>query len=460
MPTPSVLEILKPAIGPSSSHTLGPLLAAQDFAHLIADAGLTSGRIHVTLMGSLAWTGAGHLTDAAVTAGLAGFGVQQLRVRPLRDVALRLSQEGTVRIGAGSFEFLPARDILFDRNAEVLHPNSLEFVVFGVRGGRQLAASYQSVGGGRLVGGSFAPAGPVNDAEPQLSMSAVIQACERRGETLVDHVLRTEATEHGHDLEEVMSRVGEVWEMMHDSIEAGLGHRGILPGGLRIERRAAALYARLQEDPTGSRLFSPEASLASIYAIAVAEENADGGAVVTAPTCGSSGVLPACLRLLQERRAFPDERIHEALLVAGMIGVAAVSRASVAGALVGCQGEIGVASAMAAAASCYLLGGGVREQVDRAAETALEHYLGLTCDPVGGLVQIPCIERNAAGAVSALNAASLAMLSGGRDRVSLDATLHAMRKTGMDMPSQYRETALGGLAAIEDLDGDGLPDAR
>jgi L-serine dehydratase len=198
-------------------------------------------------------------------------------------------------------------------------------------------------------------------------------------------------------------------------------------------------------------VISESGAQASIYAIAVAEENAAGGAVITAPTCGSSGVLPACLRVAQEERGVSEGQLLDALLVAGIVGGLAIAKASIAGALVGCQGEIGVASAMAAAATCSLLGGSVFDQIDRAAETALEHFLGLTCDPVSGLVQIPCIERNAAGAVSALNAASLARLSGGRDCISFDETLEAMLQTGLDMRDRYKETSLGGLAAVHGM---------
>jgi len=458
MPAPSVLDILKPAIGPSSSHTLGPLLAALRFADRLERSKYTDGRLRVTLYGSLALTGRGHLTDAAVTAGLAGFGVRQLRVRPLREVARHAANAGVVRIGERTFSFDPRTDVRFDTTSAVAHPNTLRFSLHEPRGGTRLAATYRSIGGGRLASGAASLTSSARRPDSPLSMSAVVRRCEENGETLADHVFRTEQEQHGHAKEDVVRHLQEVWEMMDASIDAGLRRTGRLPGDLGVERRAAALLARFQEDPTSSRILSPEATLVSIYAIAVAEENADGGAVVTAPTCGAAGVVPACLRAFKERFGLPDQRIVEALLVAGLIGAAAVARASIAGALVGCQGEIGVASAMAAAASCHILGGSVRDQVDRAAETALEHYLGLTCDPVGGLVQIPCIERNAAGAVSALNAATLAILSGGRDRVSLDATLDVMREIGSRMPSEYRETARGGLATVADLDGDGIPD--
>ncbi|MEI6171756.1 MAG: L-serine ammonia-lyase, iron-sulfur-dependent, subunit alpha, partial [bacterium] len=244
----------------------------------------------------------------------------------------------------------------------------------------------------------------------------------------------------------------EMWGLMTGAMERGLAAEGTLPGALHLERRARDLYTEFQRALPHFHVLSPEASLASIYAIAVAEENAAGGAVVTAPTCGSCGVVPACLKVVKERMALRADEIRGPLLVAGLVGAVIATNASISGAEVGCQGEIGAASAMAAGAVCYLLGGSPRDQVERAAESALEHYLGLTCDPIQGLVQIPCIERNAAGAVAALNAASLAMISKSRDRVSFDAVVDAMRRTGLDLDARYKETALGGLAVASDPD--------
>jgi L-serine dehydratase len=454
---PSVLDVLKPAVGPSSSHTFGPLLAAREFAGAVRARDTAGGRIRVVLYGSLAHTGRGHLTPAAVAAGLAGYGIDDLRAHPLREVYAGLSQSGGIPVGCARFD--PTRDVVFDTETEVPHPNTIRFELLSRAGHPVLSTVYLSVGGGRLVGGSFPHLTDPDDGE-SVSTGRVIEACEQSGATLPEYVLDVEAGAFGHPRRNVMAHAESVWGVMQATMDAGLQREGVLPGPLGVNRRAAALLRRHRATAGSAGMLFPDTTLASIYAIAVAEENADGGIVVAAPTCGSSGVLPACLRIVQERRGVTDARICEALLVAGLIGAAAVSRASIAGAVVGCQGEIGVASAMAAAAACYLLGGSVQDQVDRAAETALEHFLGLACDPVGGLVQIPCIERNAAGVVSALNAASLALLSGGRDRVSLDATLDAMREIGRDMPDKYRETALGGLAAVPDLDGDGIPDGR
>jgi len=454
---PSVLEILRPALGPSSSHTYGPLRAATDFGDLVRTRYEGRGRVRVVLYGSLAHTGHGHLTDAAVAAGLAGYDIDALRSERLPTLYRALCQSEAVSIGNASFR--PRHDTVFDTQTPPVHPNTLRFELRDDTDSLVWSHTYFSIGGGRIVGGRLGSGSRRKELQNPISMSRIIEACETSKQPLSQYVLDAEGSAYGHTAEVVTRHMGTVWEVMKESLAAGLDQSGPLPGGLGTERRAAALFERYRKRLKSCHEPSSDMTTASIYAIAIAEENADGGIIATAPTCGSAGVLPACLRMLQEKHGFTDNEIVHALLVAGIIGCAAVSRASIAGAVVGCQGEIGVASAMAAAAVCGLLGGSVRDQVDRAAETALEHFLGLACDPVGGLVQIPCIERNAAGAASALNAANLALLSGGRDRVSLDATLDAMREIGYDMSEKYRETGLGGLAVIRDLDGDGLPDA-
>jgi len=452
---PSVLEILKPAVGPSSSHTLGPMRAGLDFLRLLRKrtGPQPGGKIRVTLCGSLAYTGRGHLTDLAVVAGLAGYGPAELVDQSIRDIHDHVCSTDTITTDSNWFVFHPEDDVIFDTKAKSLpHPNTLRFALLDLRGRTLLSTVYISIGGGQIVDAStYESAGIRADVE-HVSGREIIEECAQLGKTLPAYVLDVEKANYGHSKAEVMSHIAMMWERMRRSIADGLRHEGTLPGSLRMARRAAEMMSLFRSHGGKPGIVSSEASRASIYAIAVAEENADGGNIVTAPTCGAAGVLPACLLVAQESLGLTDHRIHEALLVASLIGSLAVAEASIAGALVGCQGEIGVASAMAAAAVCYLLGGSVADQIDRAAETALEHYLGLTCDPVGGLVQIPCIERNAAGAVSALNAASMAMISGGRDRVSFDATLKAMRQTGLDMPSRYKETSLGGLAAIVDVD--------
>ena len=461
LPLPSVIDILKPAVGPSSSHTLGPMRAGLLFRTLLEEREdpQPGERITVTLYGSLAHTGKGHLTDLAVVAGLSGYGPEDLAERPIQSIYDEVCAAGVLLLPAYGVVFQPETDILFDTETPPQdHPNTLRFTLLDHNGLVLLSTVYVSIGGGAVSEGPRSDEPPRTKQRQPVSARDIVTACEHRGISLVEYALEMESSTHEHSRDQVFDHLRKVWRLMTRAIDSGLAREGTLPGPLGLERRAATMMARLAERRASSGIVASEATRASIYAIALAEENADGGAVVTAPTCGAAGVLPACLRLMQESLDLAEDRICEALLVAGVIGGLAVAKASIAGALVGCQGEIGVASAMAAAAVCYLLGGSVADQIDRAAETALEHYLGLTCDPVAGLVQIPCIERNAAGAVSALNAASLAMLSGGRDRVSFDATLEVMHQTGLDMRSRYKETSLGGLAAIVDLDRDGMPD--
>jgi len=458
---PSLLDVLKPAVGPSSSHTLGPMRAGLRFRQRLEERGVPGPEdgISVTLYGSLAHTGKGHLSDLAVVAGLAGLGPADVATRPMRSIYNEISTAGVLRLPSGSVAFQPETDIRFDiETPPEPHPNTMRFALYDPDGRVVLSTVYCSVGGGTVVERSELDAlERARQAQP-VAAREIVDDCERRGESLVDYATALEADGHGRSRDLVTGHLRTIWSLMSRSIDRGLRTRGVLPGPLGVERRAAAMWTRLKERHGTRDVVSSDSTRAAIYAIAVAEENADGGAIVTAPTCGSAGVLPACLRVTQESLGLSDERIHDALLVAGVIGGLAVAKASIAGALVGCQGEIGVASAMAAAAVCHLLGGSPADQVDRAAETALEHFLGLTCDPVAGLVQIPCIERNAAGAASALNAANLAMISGGRDRVSFDATLEVMHQTGLDLRSRYKETSLGGLAAIADLDRDGVPD--
>jgi L-serine dehydratase len=461
---PSIFEILKPAVGPSSSHTLGPMLAARAFVEEAAQPAAAMGagaRIRVTLYGSLAFTGRGHLTGEAIAAGLAGYGPRDLVGTTLAEVQERVRKAGRVCVGDREFLFDADRDVIFDVTPRDLpHPNTMRIVLLAADGAEAWAKTYYSIGGGRLASGASDPLAPGGSfgalvrgggARSGGSARGVLDECARGGIDLVEYIYRAEEAQHGHSRAAVDAHVGEMWTLMTQGIERGLAASGVLPGSLALERRARSLYGRFLEQLPRFHVLSPEASLVSIYAIAAAEENAAGGTVVTAPTCGSCGVVPACLRVVGEKKGLRTDEIHGALLVAGLIGGIIAADASISGAEVGCQGEIGAASAMAAGAVCYLLGGSVSDQVDRAAESALEHYLGLTCDPIGGLVQIPCIERNAAGAVSALNAASLAMISGGGDRVSFDDVVDAMWRTGHDLDSRYKETALGGLAATPDV---------
>jgi len=463
MTLPSLWDTLKPAVGPSSSHTLGPMRAGLLFRKMLESRVecMPGERITVTLFGSLAHTGKGHLSDQAIVAGLCGYGPEDLEHRSMAAVYEEVEVTSVLPFSSGERTFQPAVDIVFDvETPPEPHPNTLRFALHDWEGHLLLSVAYCSIGGGLVVDSSKLSRVTEATARDPVSARGIVEICQQQGESLVDFALAMEADAHGHSRTVVFDYLHKIWDLMSKAIERGIKSEGRLPGSLGVERRAADMLRRFEHQRGTPGVISAESTRTSIYAIAVAEENAAGGAVVTAPTCGSAGVLPACLRVMQEFMSLPDERVCEALLVASVIGELAIAKASIAGALVGCQGEIGVASAMAAAAVCHLLGGSVFDQINRAAETALEHFLGLTCDPVAGLVQIPCIERNAVGAVSALNAANLAMISGGRDRVGFDTTLEVMHQTGLDMRSRYKETSLGGLAAVPDLDGDGIPDIR
>jgi len=390
----SIRELYHIGHGPSSSHTMAPRKAAEAFKARFP----TALSFRVTLFGSLAATGKGHLTDVALQQALAPAPVETV----WKPDAL-----------------LP------------LHPNGMRFEAALPDGSVSPPWEVYSVGGGALAEAGGPPARQVYDLA---AFSAILQQCETTGQGLWEYV-------EGREGQEIWPFLREVWQVMAASVAAGIDAEGVLPGGLGLARKAWILYRRTQ---LGSSLASLERL--SAYALAVAEENAAGGLVVTAPTCGSSGVLPAVLRYVQETFTCSDSSIVRALAIAGLIGNLVKHNASISGAQVGCQGEIGVACAMAAGAATKLLGGTSR-QIEYAAEMGLEHHLGLTCDPVDGLVQIPCIERNAFAAVQALACASYALLSDGAHRISFDEVVGVLWEIGNNLPSLYRETASGGLAA-------------
>ncbi|MGL6195818.1 MAG: L-serine ammonia-lyase, iron-sulfur-dependent, subunit alpha [Thermoguttaceae bacterium] len=401
----SIRVIFKSGRGPSSSHTMGPERASQLFAARVPDA--TSFR--VTLYGSLAATGKGHLTDAAIT-------------RALHPVPTTINWEPTT--------FLPA------------HPNGLVFEAFGENSHKLASWEVYSTGGGEL-------AEPVNgklvripfsfekgEVYPHSNITDILHHLESAGGGFWDYILT-------HEGDDIVDSLSEIWEKMQKSIKRGLSAEGVLPGGLKLTRKSSMYHARAV---MSNNAFSPNALLFA-YALAVAEENAAGGEVVTAPTCGSCGVLPAILQVTKQMFNLSDKQIITALAVAGLFGLVAKTNASISGAEVGCQGEIGVAAAMGAAAAAKLIGCSSR-QIEYAAEIGLEHHLGLTCDPVRGLVQVPCIERNALSAVKAFASAEFAVLSDGTHRIKYDEIVATMLETGRDMNVKYRETSLGGLAAL------------
>lgn len=448
----SVFEILKIGIGPSSSHTLGPMRAAARFLRQLETMDLPAGcRLHVDLLGSLAATGKGHRTDEAICAGLAGLDPAESDLTAIWGAAKDFRQTGGWSIKNQFLRFQPDEDITWQPvsppDCPLIHPNTMRFTVY--RGETILISmTARSVGGG-FIEFDDGPADPDAMASsirgvpfPFDTATELVKLCDRNRLGAADIAMANEVA-RGQTEPQVRERLTRIWEVMQQATEAGLQAEGILPGGLNVPRRAARLYRQSLSD----RLpLERHADLrASAYAMAVAEHNASGGRVVTAPTNGSAGVLPAVLHEIRAEKSIGLINVQNSLLIAGVIAAIVKRGASISGAEVGCQGEIGTASAMAAAAATGILGGNIH-QIEDAAEIAIEHHLGLTCDPIKGLVQIPCIERNAMGTIKALNAAAMALASDGTHMVSLDRALRVMKQTGIDMKEKYRETATGGLA--------------
>jgi L-serine dehydratase len=448
-----VFELFKVGIGPSSSHTMGPMKAAAGFAVSVQQLGLLSRveTVKATLFGSLAWTGKGHATDKAVILGLAGETPETVDPDRADRVIDRIRRVCELEFaGARPIGFDPETDIVFDGVTEVSrHPNTLAFAAFDPSGDCVLAQRWCSVGGGFVVPedevgvASPAPAAPVPFAFK--SGRELLQMGAESGLSIADMVMVNELSQAAED--DIKARLDRLIAVMMASIDRGMVTDGELPGGLAVRRRAPALYRRLLESAGANN--KPQHVVmdwVSLYAIAVNEENASGSRIVTAPTNGAAGIIPATLRYFRDHCSSADQAaLRRFLLTASAIGALAKLNASISGAEVGCQGEVGVACAMAAAGLAAVLGGS-NEQIENAAEIGMEHHLGMTCDPIGGLVQIPCIERNAFGAIKAISAASLALQGDGTHMVSLDKVIATMRETGRDMQSKYKETSLGGLA--------------
>ncbi|MET0375295.1 MAG: L-serine ammonia-lyase [Rhizorhabdus sp.] len=442
----SVADLFTIGIGPSSSHTVGPMRAARAFTEVVAKAGQSPVRITADLFGSLALTGHGHATDSAILLGLAG--EKPETVDPAAIAGIVEDIAATKRIGtiAGPVDFDPATDLRF-RKGEFLegHSNAIRFAAT-LADGSMLAREYHSIGGGAIVAVGEQP-GRIGhnfvQRHPFSSAAEMLAAGEETGLSIAAIVAKNEeAWRPRAETEALLDRIAKA---MDASIERGTREEGLLPGGLKVRRRAKAIHARLRAQPPEQQ-FARVFEWVSLFALAVNEENAAGGRVVTAPTNGAAGVIPAVIRYFRDFIPGADaEGVRTFLLTASAIGFLYKKRASISAAEMGCQGEVGVACSMAAAGLAAVLGG-TNAQIENAAEIGMEHNLGLTCDPIGGLVQIPCIERNTMGAVKAINAAYLALQGDGRHVVSLDAVIETMRQTGEDMQSRYKETSLGGLA--------------
>jgi L-serine dehydratase len=450
----SVFDIFKIGIGPSSSHTVGPMRAARRFAERLAADGrlLDVAGVKVELFGSLGFTGKGHGSDRAVILGLEGEDPSTVDVDSIPARVARATETGRVRLlGQHEVELDPAAGLVFHRREKLpLHSNGMRFTARDAAGAAVAERVYYSVGGGFVVDHAGAPADGSVPAE-QVVVPYPFNSADELLRLAAEHgmAISTLMLENEHALAapaEVRRRVLEIWQAMDACVRRGCEREGILPGGLKVKRRAAGLHRRLKSDPAGASDPLVIMDWVNLFALAVNEENAAGGRVVTAPTNGAAGIIPAVL--MYYRRFLPnadDEGTLRFLLTAAAIGALYKKNASISGAEVGCQGEVGVACSMAAGALAEVMGG-TPAQVENAAEIGMEHNLGLTCDPIGGLVQVPCIERNAMGAVKAINAARLALQGDGTHKVSLDKVIKTMWRTGADMSSKYKETARGGLA--------------
>src|SRR5271166_6467237 len=448
----SVFELFKIGVGPSSSHTVGPMKAASIFASRLVDRGAIESvaTVEATLFGSLAFTGKGHATDKAVILGLCGVAPEGVDPDAAEALAAEVRETGRLRLaGCKSIAFDPARGIVFDYlSPPPRHPNTLRLTARDAEGVAVADETWLSIGGGFVVEEGLDDARAPVDAPVPFSFRSGAELLARgreSGLSIADMMRANEAALR--PAEAVEAYVARVIEAMFACLDRGLKRSGPLPGGLEVMRRAKAIHDRLIEGARRNQRPAHEImDFVSVYAMAVNEENAAGGRVVTAPTNGAAGVIPSVLRYYRDHcEGATPAAMEDFLLTATAIGGLFKLNASISGAEVGCQGEVGVASSMAAAGLAAALGGS-NGQIENAAEIAMEHHLGMTCDPVGGLVQIPCIERNAFGAVKAIAAASLALHGDGRHRVSLDSVIKTMRQTGADMQSKYKETSLGGLA--------------
>ena len=469
----SLFELFKIGIGPSSSHTVGPMRAALAFVRGVADAGrlVDVQRVQVDLYGSLALTGIGHGTDTAVLAGLSGEAPDAIEPERLADI-LQDAASGSLLLGASQgVPFLRERDLLFHRDQMYpepgvsTHPNGVRFSAFDGGGGSVAAEVFYSIGGGFIVTEEhFSSAGPATPQSSRVvpyrfrSADELLRTAAAHSLTIADVVMANEVallgdtgiarprTEQVSANPQAAVRQGilALWRVMDDSIRRGMVNDGILPGGLNVRRRAPRLTERLRAKGSSDPLAPLD--WVTVFAMAVNEENAAGGRVVTAPTNGAAGVVPAVARYyLDFIDGANDDGLLRYFLSAAAIGILYKENASISGAEVGCQGEVGVACSMAAGGLAAALGA-TNAQVEHAAEIGMEHNLGMTCDPIGGLVQIPCIERNAMGAVKAVNATRMAMNESDEHKVSLDQVIKTMYQTGLDMQSRYKETSLAGLA--------------
>ena len=450
----SVFDMFKVGIGPSSSHTMGPMVAAARFLDAMRASPFRFHGLRASLHGSLAFTGVGHATDRATILGLAGFEPATYDAEKADATLARIRETQVIEApGLGTLAFDPGRDLLFDYGPALPgHANGMILKATDAQGDVILSETYYSIGGGFVltetelaeVGGAKSKA-RADVPYPFDTAAEMLEMAKKSGLTIAQMKRANEVKFRSNaELEQGIARI---WQVMNDCISRGMLGTGVLPGGLKVRRRAKGIHDALLAE-RGLNLTPPHTinDWMSLYAMAVNEENAAGGQVVTAPTNGAAGVVPAVIRYyLDHVPGASQAKVADFLLTAAAIGGLCKHNASISGAECGCQAEVGSAAAMAAAGLAAVLGG-TPEQVENAAEIALEHHLGMTCDPVRGLVQVPCIERNGLGAIKAVSAASLALRGDGQHLVSLDVCIETMRQTGRDMHEKYKETSLGGLA--------------
>lgn len=448
----SVFQLFSIGIGPSSSHTVGPMRAARQYALKLENKGILDhvDHIKVELFGSLALTGKGHGTDIAILLGLSGYTPEGVDPNHIKEIIVHIREQKALKL-------LDKKTIPFDEASQLLflgqkqlpyHPNGMRFIAYDSTGKEINSDVYYSVGGGFIIDHAAASKDAHLGEEehplphPFKTAEELLAVCGRKNMTVAQVMMLNERTWRSE--EEIRSGLLHIWSVMKGCIDRGCHEEGILPGGLGVRRRAASLYKSLTDS---NRKKSPAEVMewVSLWALAVNEENAAGGRVVTAPTNGAAGIIPSVIHYYQSMCEGTEEGIIDFMLTAGAIGILYKIGASISAAEMGCMGEVGVACSMAAGGLTAAMGGTVA-QIENAAEIGMEHNLGLTCDPIMGLVQIPCIERNTMGAIKAINATLLALQGDGTHRVSLDQVIATMRQTGHDMQSIYKETSLGGLA--------------
>lgn len=457
----SVLDVFRIGIGPSSSHTVGPMRIARRYVTRLKRLGLSTAveRVQIRLLGSLAWTGEGHGSPRAVLLGLLGFEPETIDLVVAQKAIDAVMKSKKLSVCGRKIEFDVQTDLVLDRETpSPLHPNGMVLTTLDGKGERLDQQTYYSTGGGFIASSEQLETEPKNDlvrvgpevALPFGSAGELLAICQREKKSIAEVIFCNEDSKRAR--QETEARLTRIADVMNACINRGLETEGLLPGYLKVKRRAPSLWRLLHPESDGDRdkgdaKVEPEEIFdwLNVYAMAVNEENAAGGQVVTAPTNGAAGVIPSVLRHYCMTGKSNPASIHSFLLTAGGIGLLYKQRASISGAEMGCQGEVGVACSMAAAGLAAVWGA-TPPQIANAAEIGMEHHLGMTCDPVGGLVQIPCIERNAIGAVKAVNAARLALREKDQMKVTLDQVIETMRQTGMDMSSKYKETSQGGLA--------------